>query len=66
MITRALRVSEEYEGCGVTRALKKHVERVLKDVGVKRKAMTFGDPVFLEKVLREKTQIIFKKVNCYY
>ena len=62
MITRALRVNKEYEGLGVTRTLKKHVERIFHDFGVLKKAMTFADPVLFEKIQRENKPIVFKKV----
>ena len=66
MISRALRVTKEYEGLGITRALKKHAERVSKELGVSTKAMVFGEDALVEKMQRENKKMVFKKVNIAY
>ena len=62
MITRAIRVCENYVGQGITRDLKKYVERIFKEHGVERKAMTFDSDHILQKVLERKIPIVFRKV----
>ena len=62
MITRGLRVCEQFEGQGITRELKNYAECKVKEHGAERKSMTFGFDYFLQKVLNENKRIVFRKV----
>ena len=66
MITRSLRVSENCEGRGIARELKRHADDKAKQLGVTRKSLTFTNKPLLEKVQRENKRILFNKVYCQH
>ena len=66
MIVRSLRVSENCEGMGIARELKRHADFKAKQLGVTRKSMTFSTHYFFEKVQRENKRIVFNKVYCLF